>query len=544
MRIKKNSIHRQKNKCPNKCSKVCSSFLLIAVAIALMSLSELAGQRANAQGFEPSETRRIPAPEPQTQTRTQGTRSIQKKCRAAFFRYAIPLKQVASELIPTQPKQAEESESSAEIQAANLMMALDANDCSNKERRSSMVKLLTNVLNHHERKVIVMMPPPREPKNLVARIFLSELQKELSSQNKKSLSEIEIPTGANGSGVSKATMIRMLAKTYWYEKPALIVSLLGGENDEVTAEVSKALSIPVVLAGPALAQRNLRIRNPRLFRIFPDQTQIAESLAKAACGRGIKTSGVLMANSPENLAFAETFKREYTRCGGVTLDGGTFVKADFESIDRAIKELTPKFAKLKQPQHSNSPDNHHRNGLIVLEEARIVRHAAKVAQINDLHAIALMGHHKWRSPLILQPYDSFFEGSIFVDMIGPLSSNTGQTALKKMPDQQEIREAIWRLAGKRTGQLLNSLFEASTGYPRRNLHKIILSMPAPNDVVFKTNTFFNEKNESWWPNYIFTISKGSLADDPMVLWDEPGLQKISTISSQSPVKGPQVKTQQ
>jgi hypothetical protein len=141
--------------------------------------------------------------------------------------------------------------------------------------------------------------------------------------------------------------------------------------------------------------------------------------------------------------------------------------------------------------------------------------------MNNLGPVTLMGHHKWRSPIIVQPWDAAFEQSFFVDMVGPLATESTKTQLKGSLDQQELRETVWNLTGRRTGQIVDGVFNSGANYPRRNLHRIMLSMTAPSDAVFTTRTFFNATNEAWWPSYVYLISQGNYLAKPEIIWQEP-----------------------
>lgn len=461
---------------------------------------------ARAQGFTQSSPRRIPAPDQTRETEGTGQPEASKnrnrdKCREAFFQYAIPLKKLAQYLKISPPLASEATE----------VLALDAEDCKTPDRRIHLIKLLTRLLNTHDTKAMLLVPatapsaPQKGQAGTNADLAVAALERgiaaSLGAEGLKSLQTLRIPAATGAQALTEDDIAKAIAIPFWTHKPALLLSALPPSDEFLVSSLARELAIPVINIGPAPADENPKARSARIFRLFPDQKHMAITLAGTTCARGIKKVGILRPSSPESGAFARNFESAFSGCGGVTAQGGIYASANFEAVDIAMKEIVPGL--IPGPNATTT-----RTGLLILDDARIARHVSKLAQINGITSVTLMGHHRWRSPTIVTPWDPAFEGSFFVDYLGlNLSSGNNQT---QFPDAQTMWQTIWAETGRRAGQLIKATFDAGSGYPRKNLHRIIAGLPAPQDTFFKSRTFFGPDLSAWWPAFVYTISQGKV----------------------------------
>jgi hypothetical protein len=257
-------------------------------------------------------------------------------------------------------------------------------------------------------------------------------------------------------------------------------------------------------SSPDRKERNPK-RAVRVFRVFPDQSHMAKLLARTACNRGLKKTGILRPASPEAGAFARAFEYALARCSGFVAKGGVYAKAEYESVDIAVKQISESLR--------GGPDT----GIVILDDARIARHAAKVLRNHGIRSATLLGNHRWRSPTIIQPFDPLFEQSFFVDYLDT-------SEVPEFPDASTLWQAIWQLNGKRAGQVAIHAIQAGKGYPRKNLHRLMMSLAAPKDSFFSSERFFSANQTSYWPAFAFTITRGALTKSPAaVQGDAPGM---------------------
>ncbi len=483
------------------------------ISVALLATALLSAQpKAVAQGFDVSSPRRIPTPnEAPGKSNGGSTGSPESKlmanngetrdrCRDAFFQYALPLKKIAQHTPNTK--------------FAAEVMALDADDCLAPQRRIALVKLLTQLLNEHDLNALVLVPEESKntEKNLATAALIQGMKAALGPNQEKSLNIVRIPMPEPGQSLTVDGLIKHIAKPFWTTRPSMIISALTSAEDSAAGSLAKELALPVVIVGPApIEKRGAKTKkSPRIFRIFPDEAHLAATLAKTACNRIIKKVAIIRPSAPAAENFANLFETKFKSCGGLVATGGVYASANFESVDLAIKEIAPALT----PAPGGSPGTAAKAGLLILDDARVARHAAKVAKMNGLTAITLMGHHRWRSATIIEPFDPAFEMSFFVDYLGLNPSNTNN--LPQFPDPLATWQAIWLATGTRAGQLASATFHAGSGYPRKNLHRIMAAMPAPQDNFFGSKTFFMQNLEAWWPAFVFTITQGKIQANPTV----------------------------
>ena len=448
-----------------------------------------------AQGFEGSSPRRLPTPNEVVPK--EGTRN---PCREAFFQYGLPLKKIA--------KYVRGGTNVSEI------MALDADDCLVPQRRIALVKLLTKLLNEHSNQALLLLPSDgaNAEKNMANAALARGIADAIVTTQGKSLTTVRISLPEAGKTLTGDDLLRAIANQFWTTKPSLIISALNPTEDAAATSLANDFAIPVVLVGPPPPQdsdSSKKTKSKRIFRIFPDQAHLAATLAKTACSRGIKKLGILRPSTAESGAFAKSFESAFKLCGGLIATGGTYTTASFQSVDLAIKEIAPALT----PTPGKSGGFAAKSGLLILDDARVARHAAKVAKLNGLTSTTLMGHHRWRSATIVEPFDPAFEQAFFVDYLGLNQSAGG--SLPQFPDPQATWQAIWLATGRRAGQLASATFQAGSGYPRKNLHRIMATMPAPQDGFFESRTFFAANLEAWWPAFVFTITQGNLQVNTM-----------------------------
>ncbi|MEY4632154.1 MAG: hypothetical protein RIQ81_2274 [Pseudomonadota bacterium] len=482
---------------------VCMLAASLLASKAVAQASTPGGAEENSLGFKTSTPRRIPAPGPNVATpRIKG--DLKKLCRDAFFQYALPLKKIARKHAGT--FSGDDSKSATDI------LALDPSDCDDLKRRVALITTLSRTLNTHTQLAIALLPEPTGNAGTDAASAAMEtgLKSAFPAANAGQLRIMRIreTTIKSVDDLLESAISRAL----WTEKPALLISGLDPAMDDLLAGFASAVGIPVVVMGPPPvtdsdqgtgkgASQDLKKKNKkslRMFRIFPDQAHLARLLAQTACNRGLKKVGILRPSSPESGSFARAFENTLAGCSGFVARGGTYAKPDYEAVDAAVKQI------------SESLQGGTGTGIVILDDARIARHAAKVLKNHGIHGAVLMGHHRWRSPTIVQPFDTLFEQSVFVDYLG--TSN-----LPEFPDAATSWQAIWELNGKRAGQLAVATVNAGKGYPRKNLHRIMATLPAPSDPFFGSKSFFSPTQTSWWPAFAFTITRGALAANPAVM---------------------------
>ena len=472
---------------------------------------------AVAQGFNQSNPRRIPAPDDSRKPGTNATGQVtvattgkRDKCREAFFQYALPLKKMAEYA----------KESGALAQEANEVLGLDADDCQHPARRVSMIKLLTRLLNTHESKLLLIVPMDtgNSNANMATAALETAIKAGIGGDSAKAVVTARVPQPEAGRPLTPQDITKAIAVPFWAGKPTFIVSAMPPADEAIISNLARELAVPVVNIGPGPAGEKNMPKSARVFRIFPDQKLLATTLARTACERGIKKAGVIRPSIAEAGIFAKNFEQAFAGCGGVTASGGVYTTANFESVDAAMKDIAPALA----PGHANGPapapgpgNVPVRTGLLILDDARIARHVAKVASLNGIANATLMGHHRWRSATIVEPFDPAFEGAFFVDYLGTsvgpnVAIGATGTNQSQFPDPQVLWQTVWSETGRRAGQLAAATFQAGSGFPRKNLHRIMVGLPAPQDRFFTTKTFFGPDLAAWWPAFVFNISQGKV----------------------------------
>jgi hypothetical protein len=146
------------------------------------------------------------------------------------------------------------------------------------------------------------------------------------------------------------------------------------------------------------------------------------------------------------------------------------------------------------------------DAVLILDQFKIVRHMAKIFSFLGVHKIPMFGHYEWRSIGLVEPFDPFFAGSYFVDLIGAYEAIPVALQVKSLtsnsnfipPDR--IEEVDFSMIGYRAAETPVNLAMLKQ-VPRRKLDSQI----PREDQNSPQNSAFDESNVIRWPTFLFEV---------------------------------------
>ncbi len=326
---------------------------------------------------------------------------------------------------------------------------------------------------------------------------------------------------------------RVLAELVFKDKVAAIVGGFENQDAVILAKWSKRLLLPVLITNH---DREIGAASRYAYMLYPDEMRLAYTLAAEAQKRGIKRVAILKPVNNKSDRLVNYFKQALLVQGGQVAFELIYTPGNFDSmqavsrtmfkVDAAerVDEYRATYRKArKQAEAQNAPFDPRMvvlkpivnfDAVFLPDDFRTARHFAKLFKFHQVGKLVLIGNHEWRSPALIEPYDTFLEGSFFADFIGsfaslPSSISAPTSGSPFFVQPSSVLAVDFQLIGYRAGKVGSMITSEKDTKRRKLIHKID-GLTSNSSSFFGTGLVFEKSRLSNWPTYIFGIANGGL----------------------------------
>ena len=348
------------------------------------------------------------------------------------------------------------------------------------------------------------------------------------------------------------------------EGVSIIIAATDLPSEQHLITRAKSLDFPLMLLANGGPDSDMR--GAPVFRVVPNISTMGQALAAAAVGRGFKKVAVFKPADGRADAMNTAFVKAFVGLGGSVGFLGSFTSGNFESKDTIVQEafkinsperreeheLLYQQMKLAATERGESfnpklailPPVIDFDAIFLPDDFRSVRHFAKILRYHGVKQMPLLGHQGWRSQGLLEPYDRFLEGSIFVDYVGsygelPVSLNAAaytDTANTWFLAPEFSSTLDYQLIGYRAGSLSTPIL-LSQKSKRRKFAEFLRKAPNKQVGFFAGRSNFDEQQHSVWPAFIFTLKEGTLSVQSATPTYQSRAQQSAALETKSAEQG-------
>lgn len=386
------------------------------------------------------------------------------------------------------------------------------------------VELFQRVVSLHSQKIAIMLPFSRWPMS-TQKALMTHIKAYVASKGMDPEKGI-IWMDTNGQ-IQK--MQEQLATLVFTQHISLIIGGMTLAEAPVLAKWADKLRIPAIVL-------NKKLEPPRsryVFRLGPDNRQMALALLKHAESQGYKRIAVMMPQATRDGAFAEALLQN----GKIETVGPlTYNPGDYSSIDQVFKrlfhlnddarkpELLDLVNELKEkskeegvafdPKGLMLPPQVDVDAIVIIDHFKNVRHIAKSLHFYGVRQVPLLGIPKWRAPELVDQAEENLNGAVFVDYIGSYKKLPYGIKADIVGDENMIEGSEASLVDLElvVNHAVAAAVEALKGprTPRYALYKKIELLEPEDKAFFGAGTYFKGDHEGNWPNFLFTVNNGKV----------------------------------
>lgn len=390
--------------------------------------------------------------------------------------------------------------------------------------RLETVDLFQKVASLHSQKIAVMLPLGRWSPSLQGAL-INKIRSYMATQGLDPHKQVVILD----TGGSVQTMQTQLAQLVFTQHITAIVGGLTIAEAPVLTKWAAQLRIPTIILNKKLAPP----RNRFVFRIGPDQKDLANSLASYAESKGFKRIAVMMPNSTRDGTIADAM----TANGRIEIVGPfVYNPHDYGSIDHTFKrlfhlndedrkqELLDLITEFKEKAKEEGvgfdakglmlPPLVDVDALVILDHFKNVRHLAKSLHFYGVKGLPLLGIPKWRAPELVDQEEENLRGAVFVDYVGSYRELPYGIEAPIVGDENFIEG----LSASRVdlelvithGVAAAASAIKGTRAPRYTLYRRIEAASPEDKAFFGQNTFFRGDHEGHWPTFLYSVQNGKI----------------------------------
>ena len=412
-----------------------------------------------------------------------------------------------------------------DIAYAQRVAAITPETCSNDSTVQDATKLLIDTVTFYTPRVAILLP----------------LSGPLGEQGKAVLDGIKSSLAASGGLRPDQVFIRdtsgkdtflehWLAEAVLVGRVGMVIGGLSTSEETILRSYANRLYLPTLLLAPP--RREAQLSSPYVFNVFPSEIAMSDALVSRGVARGMTRLGALVPTGRGDTDFVQSFL-EAARQRNVTVAGPIFYEpGNYDSMERAGAQLfktnreqrgrdyQDAVRKAKEKAAADGKPFDQRfvilkpqvdvDGVFIPDNFKTVRYFAKIFKYLGVERMTLLGNQEWRATPIIQPWEPYLEGSMFVDYIGyynelpPMfrsfagesrkflnGSNAATFDFRSIGLQAlQIAKAALRLPPQRRYQLVNTLR--------------LLGSTAED--ITRGPGLFDRFNRFAWPAYVFDIT--------------------------------------
>jgi len=407
------------------------------------------------------------------------------------------------------------------------MIRITAKSCENRESYKSAIALVNAGTTEHSGRVGIMLP-------------LTGSNSQLTTYITKGIRAAFTESGQNfeSSTILKDTSLphnpeQVLAELVFKDR---VTAVIGGfENQDATllAKWSQRLMLPVVITNH---DRDVGGSSRFAYMLYPDEMRLAYALAAEAQRRGISRVAILKPVNNKSDRLVNYFKQALLAQGGQVTFDLIYSPGNFDSMQAVsrtlfrvdsserVDEYRAAYRRARRQAAAQKTPFDPRmvvlkpivnfDAVFIPDDFRTARHFAKLFKFHQVDKLTMIGNHEWRSPALIEPYDSFLEGSFFGDFIGSYASLPATISAPTFGSPffvqpTSVLAVDFQLIGYRAGRV-GHIIASDKDTGRRMVGKKMEKITSNNSSFFGTGLVFEKNRQSNWPTYIFGISNGGL----------------------------------
>jgi hypothetical protein len=337
------------------------------------------------------------------------------------------------------------------------------------------------------------------------------------------------------SGGDARLVDQRLAELVFKDHVGLVIGGLEGAEAPELTKWSQDLMLPVILL---TRDRDLPQQARFGFRVYPDETRLAQTLAAAAAKRNYRRFVILRPAGGKSDKISAAFKDAVVAGGGTIVNDLVYQPDNFESMSAVSRTMFKADAEERRDEYQRAYWKARQQAkaqgvpfdprLVVLkpivdfdavflpDDFRTVRHFAKLFRFNMVSKLPMIGNHEWRSPGLVEPFDDFLEGSLFADFIGsytkvPSSLGVATVGSPYFVAPDNVVRVDFQLVGYRAGRTAGlGLRTLPAGAQRKDVAAALQKLPSDAAQFFGQGLVFDAQRSSNWPTYVFDVSNGQI----------------------------------
>lgn len=388
--------------------------------------------------------------------------------------------------------------------------------CKEAETRGPMISMLAKILNSHTGKIGVILPLAKQPH---LRMVVDAFEAHARTQGldpKKTF--IYLDTNEKDERVVQA----LSSLIYEHRVTAII-----GGSEPKEAEILRQWAPKIMIPTFILGEPRDRPTTNFIYYVHPTQKALAKAAVDANIRFGHKKISILSPSDQHSDRFVAAYI-DFAKTAGINiLHHVSYDHKRFDIMEGAAKKLfrldgSDRQGELKKlyeaaKQHAKETNTKfnpkmvalqadvQQDAVLIPDTFKIVRYFAKIFAFLGVRRLPLFGHFEWRSPGIINPWDSFMAQSYFVDFQGPYSGMPDAIKVQAgdspffLPNDKVERADFAMLGWRASAAPL--LLAQKRGDHRRKLDRLI-----PRKQSQPTDIAFDSDNVIIWPTYIFKIS--------------------------------------
>ncbi len=412
--------------------------------------------------------------------------------------------------------------------ALDQLLVADPRTCYDLAKREVTLRTVADVLNNHSGRIGVILPLSGSRAKF-ANYVLAGMRQSFAEAGLNFDQSVVLK---DSQGVARTAETR-LAELVFKDRVMLVVGGLDKGEADALAPWSESLQVPVMLM---TRDRDITTRSTFAFTLYPDEKRLADALAGAAAKRNYRRIAILRPAGGKSDKVSEYFKKNVLAGGGTVNHDLVYTPGNFDSMQAVSRVLFKTEAAERSDEWRQAYRRARRQAekehvpfdprMVVLkpivdfdavfipDDFRTVRHFVKLFKFHMVDHLALIGNHEWRSPALIDPYETFLEGSIFADFIGSYAKLPAQVSAPTLSSPyfvspQNVVQVDFQLIGYRAGKAARAA-TANKQIPRRVLPQAMLALKSDAQNFMGSGSVFDAERHSNWPTYLFSVSKSGI----------------------------------
>ena len=454
------------------------------------------------------------SPAPTTESAAKKNEANEAACKHIFQKYGIPWQQLWQKRGPELRDE--------HTGGLSQLSDMTAEHCTEEGPRKDLLGIISKLLNQHNGKIGVMLPLASKP---LTRHILKGIEAAVKNAHlDPATTLITLDTQSSPQRVEQ-----LLAQLLYRDQVSTILGGYDTAEIETLRQWSAKLMVPIFILNEPPLGKSAASAAPMVFYSHPTEQALAKAMVAANEHYRHKKVSIMRPNDQHADRLVQSYEAAAKAAGINVLSSVVYDAKRIDQMESAARRLfkletTDRRDELKR-LYEQAKDHAAATGQVfnpkmvalqpvveqdavfIADDFRTVRHMAKIFTYLGVRKLPMFGGYEWRSEGLIEPYDSLFSGSYFVDFIGsyltlPQSIRVPTTSSPYFVAPDQIEEVDFSALGYRS-TAAPLMIAKHTELPRRKLDKLI---PRVGPKSNPKDINFDENNVVTWPTYLFEVT--------------------------------------